>query len=176
MSEPVVHRLEAVDVHDQDCEEALPALERLLELPTEEGAVREAGQLVVVRQMLLHGHVLPQPARGPRDDGKKQRVEQEQTAEEDQIELARVEEVRPPKPHERRDLVKEAPANPPIEYVVPAHRFRRDAFRLTPRYPGTSAVAVAQLVEPRVVVPVVGGSSPLRHPSLDGRHTAPAAP
>jgi hypothetical protein len=26
-------------------------------------------------------------------------------------------------------------------------------------------VAVAQLVEPRVVVPVVGGSSPLRHPS-----------
>jgi hypothetical protein len=27
-------------------------------------------------------------------------------------------------------------------------------------------VAVAQLVEPRVVVPVVGGSSPLRHPSL----------
>src|ERR1041384_5018397 len=27
------------------------------------------------------------------------------------------------------------------------------------------AVAVAQLVEPRVVVPVVGGSSPLRHPS-----------
>src|SRR5690348_3994301 len=28
------------------------------------------------------------------------------------------------------------------------------------------AVAVAQLVEPRVVVPVVGGSSPLRHPSL----------
>ena len=32
-------------------------------------------------------------------------------------------------------------------------------------YPSTSAVAVAQLVEPRVVVPVVGGSSPLRHPS-----------
>src|SRR5207247_2613211 len=31
------------------------------------------------------------------------------------------------------------------------------------------AVAVAQLVEPRVVVPVVGGSSPLRHPSCSGR-------
>src|SRR5204863_8442189 len=31
------------------------------------------------------------------------------------------------------------------------------------------AVAVAQLVEPRVVVPVVGGSSPLRHPSCPGR-------
>ncbi len=27
------------------------------------------------------------------------------------------------------------------------------------------AVAVAQLVEPRVVVPVVAGSSPVRHPS-----------
>ncbi len=36
----------------------------------------------------------------------------------------------------------------------------------SPRYPLlSSAVAVAQLVEPRVVVPVVGGSSPLRHPS-----------
>src|SRR2546427_6668237 len=29
----------------------------------------------------------------------------------------------------------------------------------------TLAVAVAQLVEPRVVVPVVAGSSPVRHPS-----------
>ena len=34
---------------------------------------------------------------------------------------------------------------------------------LTPGYPVSAAVAVAQLVEPRVVVPVVGGSSPLRH-------------
>ena len=33
-----------------------------------------------------------------------------------------------------------------------------------PRYPRPSAVAVAQLVEPRVVVPVVAGSSPVRHP------------
>jgi hypothetical protein len=40
---------------------------------------------------------------------------------------------------------------------------RLDPARLTP-----FAVAVAQLVEPRVVVPVVGGSSPLRHPSLVG--------
>jgi hypothetical protein len=31
------------------------------------------------------------------------------------------------------------------------------------------AVAVAQLVEPRVVVPVVAGSSPVRHPSALGR-------
>ena len=33
-----------------------------------------------------------------------------------------------------------------------------------PRYPVPGAVAVAQLVEPRVVVPVVAGSSPVRHP------------
>ena len=33
----------------------------------------------------------------------------------------------------------------------------------TPRYPVQGAVAVAQLVEPRVVVPVVAGSSPVRH-------------
>jgi hypothetical protein len=32
-------------------------------------------------------------------------------------------------------------------------------------YPSSRAVAVAQLVEPRVVVPVVAGSSPVRHPS-----------
>src|SRR5205823_7387854 len=32
-------------------------------------------------------------------------------------------------------------------------------------YPEPCAVAVAQLVEPRVVVPVVVGSSPIRHPS-----------
>ena len=31
------------------------------------------------------------------------------------------------------------------------------------RYPVRSAVAVAQLVEPRVVVPVVAGSNPVRH-------------
>jgi hypothetical protein len=31
-------------------------------------------------------------------------------------------------------------------------------------YPLFDAVAVAQLVEPRVVVPVVVGSSPIRHP------------
>ena len=34
------------------------------------------------------------------------------------------------------------------------------------RYPVPSEVAVAQLVEPRVVVPVVAGSSPVRHPSV----------
>ena len=33
------------------------------------------------------------------------------------------------------------------------------------RYPVRAAVAVAQLVEPRVVVPVVAGSNPVRHPS-----------
>ncbi len=33
------------------------------------------------------------------------------------------------------------------------------------RYPVRREVAVAQLVEPRVVVPVVAGSSPVRHPS-----------
>jgi hypothetical protein len=33
------------------------------------------------------------------------------------------------------------------------------------RYDERRTVAVAQLVEPRVVVPVVGGSSPLCHPS-----------
>ena len=33
------------------------------------------------------------------------------------------------------------------------------------RYPVRVEVAVAQLVEPRVVVPVVAGSSPVRHPS-----------
>src|SRR5439155_12412870 len=32
-------------------------------------------------------------------------------------------------------------------------------------YPEPCAVAVAQLVDPRVVVPVVVGSSPIRHPS-----------
>src|SRR3982751_4527130 len=32
------------------------------------------------------------------------------------------------------------------------------------RYHGRRTVAVAQLVEPRVVVPVVAGSSPVRHP------------
>jgi hypothetical protein len=32
------------------------------------------------------------------------------------------------------------------------------------RYPVSAAVAVAQLVEPRVVVPVVAGSNPVRHP------------
>src|SRR3990172_6959483 len=32
------------------------------------------------------------------------------------------------------------------------------------RYPVPGAVAVAQLVEPRVVVPVVAGSNPVRHP------------
>jgi hypothetical protein len=32
------------------------------------------------------------------------------------------------------------------------------------RYDGRRTVAVAQLVEPRVVVPVVAGSSPVRHP------------
>jgi hypothetical protein len=31
-------------------------------------------------------------------------------------------------------------------------------------YHQRSAVAVAQLVEPRVVVPVVVGSNPIRHP------------
>ena len=33
------------------------------------------------------------------------------------------------------------------------------------RYDGRRTVAVAQLVEPRVVVPVVAGSSPVRHRS-----------
>ena len=46
----------------------------------------------------------------------------------------------------------------------------------TPRYPVRSAVAVAQLVEPRVVVPVVAGSSPVRHPVLkaQGQESASA--
>src|SRR5215213_6031428 len=35
-------------------------------------------------------------------------------------------------------------------------------------YPVPGAVAVAQLVEPRVVVPVVAGSSPVRHPRVAG--------
>jgi hypothetical protein len=48
----------------------------------------------------------------------------------------------------RRALVNAAPAAGPAK---------------TPRYPVRSAVAVAQLVEPRVVVPVVAGSSPVRH-------------
>ena len=39
----------------------------------------------------------------------------------------------------------------------------RPGERRRPRYP-PAAVAVAQLVEPRVVVPVVAGSSPVRHP------------
>ena len=43
---------------------------------------------------------------------------------------------------------------------------RRGAQAEGKHYPCSSAVAVAQLVEPRVVVPVVGGSSPLRHPSV----------
>ena len=30
-------------------------------------------------------------------------------------------------------------------------------------------VAIAQLVEPRIVIPVVGGSSPLSHPIIQGR-------
>ena len=39
------------------------------------------------------------------------------------------------------------------------------------------AVAVAQLVEPRVVVPVVAGSSPVRHPRAPaGEHLRPAEP
>ena len=37
------------------------------------------------------------------------------------------------------------------------------------RYPVCREVAVAQLVEPRVVVPVVAGSSPVRHPSAPRR-------
>src|SRR6476619_4680080 len=42
------------------------------------------------------------------------------------------------------------------------------------RYPVRVEVAVAQLVEPRVVVPVVAGSSPVRHPSSvsAGEHPA----
>src|ERR671935_2248031 len=43
---------------------------------------------------------------------------------------------------------------------------------LTRGYPVSAAVAVAQLVEPRVVVPVVGGSSPLRHLSRRPRSSA----
>ena len=42
------------------------------------------------------------------------------------------------------------------------YSYRRSA----PRYPVSGAVAVAQLVEPRVVVPVVAGSSPVRHLSF----------
>ena len=40
----------------------------------------------------------------------------------------------------------------------------RNAARLTAGYDVPRTVAVAQLVEPRVVVPVVAGSSPVRHP------------
>src|SRR5262245_28223889 len=36
-------------------------------------------------------------------------------------------------------------------------------------------VAVAQLVEHWVMVPGVGGSSPLSHPTIDGHHGAPVA-
>ena len=41
------------------------------------------------------------------------------------------------------------------------------------RYPVLAEVAVAQLVEPRVVVPVVAGSSPVRHPSRVDRRGYP---
>ena len=44
----------------------------------------------------------------------------------------------------------------------------RSVCRTVRRYPVQAEVAVAQLVEPRVVVPVVAGSSPVRHPSLAG--------
>ena len=43
-------------------------------------------------------------------------------------------------------------------------RPRRALGRLRPALSCRGAVAVAQLVEPRVVVPVVAGSSPVRHP------------
>ena len=43
-------------------------------------------------------------------------------------------------------------------------RLRPDRASNAPRYDEPRTVAVAQLVEPRVVVPVVGGSSPLCHP------------
>ena len=44
-------------------------------------------------------------------------------------------------------------------------------------YPWPRAVAVAQLVEPRVVVPVVAGSSPVRHPfAAGGRYAVRSAP
>ena len=43
------------------------------------------------------------------------------------------------------------------------------------RYPSRSAVAVAQLVEPRVVVPVVGGSSPSGHPSSGAAKSSASA-
>ena len=42
------------------------------------------------------------------------------------------------------------------------------------RYPVGVEVAVAQLVEPRVVVPVVAGSSPVRHPSTGSVQEHPA--
>ena len=42
------------------------------------------------------------------------------------------------------------------------------------RYPVLVEVAVAQLVEPRVVVPVVAGSSPVRHPSTGSAREHPA--
>ena len=42
--------------------------------------------------------------------------------------------------------------------------YRRAEINVPPRLHWSCAVAVAQLVEPRVVVPVVVGSSPIRHP------------
>ena len=46
-----------------------------------------------------------------------------------------------------------------------ADRSGRPVCPTAARYPVDAEVAVAQLVEPRVVVPVVAGSSPVRHPS-----------
>ena len=47
-----------------------------------------------------------------------------------------------------------------------ADRSGRPVCPTAARYPVDAEVAVAQLVEPRVVVPVVAGSSPVRHPSM----------
>jgi hypothetical protein len=47
--------------------------------------------------------------------------------------------------------------------AAPLHANRTEA-AFERGYPPWDAVAVAQLVEPRVVVPVVAGSSPVRHP------------
>ena len=69
-----------------------------------------------------------------------------------------------------RAAVREAESRAPPEEAQPKQRpptkrpISRTSADARGGYDGRRAVAVAQLVEPRVVVPVVAGSSPVRHP------------
>ncbi len=93
MPEGVVDLLEAVEVEDHQrdtCSIAPRRQDRLLGPVVEEASVREVGERVVQREVLVLGGLAAQPRRRARHDPEQRQIEQREAGCEEQVEPARV--------------------------------------------------------------------------------------